>query len=164
MGKRQVIERRQFGRHTLECVFVRAQVTGKPWMGEAYKALVDHRGDTQWVSPRKMVDAEDPSTIDWSVFEDPPEVWRKPNDRCIVHFDGAVFNCTVKKVGSKWIATGTQGRLYTNRGYNIGAFVLERYSPNYQGKYHPTIGEVVWISAGKSPSIGDYEELVAKIS
>ena len=67
-----------------------------------------------------------------------------------VRFDGMVFGCSdVQRHGNRWIAVGTQSRTYTNRGRNLGAFVLDRYSPNYEGTYTPTVGVYEWIGAGE---------------
>jgi hypothetical protein len=67
-----------------------------------------------------------------------------------VRFDGMVFGCSaVQRHGNRWIAVGTQSRTYTNRGRNLGAFILDRYSPNYEGTYTPTVGVYEWIGAGE---------------
>jgi len=96
--------------------------------------------------------AATPEEVDWgNGVKQPPEsvLHQVEQVSATVRFDGMVFGCSdVQRHGNRWIAIGTQSRSKANRGRNLGAFVLERYSQNYKGTYTPTVGVYEWVDAG----------------
>lgn len=112
--------------------------------------------------------AATPEEVDWeNRVKQVPDAVLYPVERqtATVRFDGMVFGCSdVQRHGRRWIAVGTQSRTYTNRGRNLGAFILDRYSPNYEGTYTPTVGVYEWIGAGEKITPEMRQAIAARVA
>lgn len=112
--------------------------------------------------------AATPEGVDWEngVKQVPDAVLHQVEQvSATVRFDGMIFGCSnVQRIAGRWIACGTQSRSKAGRGRNLGAFVLERYSPNYRGTYTPTVGVYEWVGAGEKITPEMRQAIAAKVA
>ena len=112
--------------------------------------------------------AATPEEVDWvNGVKQVPDAVLYPvvRDMATVRFNGMIFGCSeVVHTDGRWIACGTQSRSKAGRGRNVGAFVLERYSPNYKGTYTPTVGVYEWVSADEKITPTMRQAIITKVA